>query len=115
MSDPTFKPVDYDFEFPATATEALKAPQEFVVETPETVVSKINLELQKIGLGTSKMTPHAVQIREGATPFIASLKTFTVEPTIERGKVLVDFAKQDFGNKFGTFVESLMISLFGSK
>jgi hypothetical protein len=115
MSYPTFKPVDYDFEFPGEPTTVLKSGQELVVETPETVVSKINLEIQKISLGTSKMTPHAVQIREGATPFLSCLKTFTIEPTVECGNILVDLAKQDFGNKFGTFVESLMVSLFGSK
>jgi hypothetical protein len=115
MSDPIFKPVDYDFEFPKAPAAALTEPPILVVPTPEEAVSRINAELQKISLGTSKMTPHAVQIREGATPFLSAVKTFAIEPTVERGKTLVSLAKQDFGTTFGNFVESLMISLFGSK
>ena len=110
-----FTPVNYDEQFP-TATQAATAPAVEEPMTAERVVETINAELQKIQLGTSKMTPHAVQVKEGSTPFLHMLKTFAIQPTVDTALSLVSVAKQDFGTTFGRFVESLVTPLFkGSK
>ena len=115
MSKDLFTPVNYDEQFP-TAAPAATAPVVEEPMTPERVVEAINAELQKIQLGTSKMTPHAVQVREGATPFLHMLKTFALMPTTDTAVALVSVARQDFGATFGRFVESLVTPLFkGSK
>lgn len=114
MSKDLFTPVNYDEQFPATPPEipatALEQPS-----TPAQVVEAINAEIQKIQLGTSKMTPHAVQVKEGSTPFLHALKTFSVDPTVDTAVALVSLAKQDFTITFGRFVESLVTPLFKGK
>ena len=114
MNKDLFTPVNYDEQFP-TAVPAAPAPVVEEPMTPERVVEAINAELQKIQLGTSKMTPHAVQVREGATPFLHMLKTFALQPTVDTALALVSVAKQDFGTTFGRFVEALVSSLFKEK
>lgn len=111
MSKDIFTPVNYDEAFPP----APQATASVVPETPKTaaeVVEAINAELQRIQLGTSKMTPHAVQVREGSTPFLHSLKTFSAEPTVDNAVALVSISKQDFSATFARYVESLVTPLF---
>ena len=114
MSKDLFTPVNYDEQFPTPAVAAPEAAPE-LPSTPAQVVDAINAELQKIQLGTSKMTPHAVQIKEGSTPFLHSLKTFSVDPTVDTAVALVSLAKQDFTITFGRYVESLVSPLFKGK
>jgi len=115
MSNDLFKPVDYDFEFPVVpvASTSAAAPEEEV--TIAQVIARINEELQKITVGTSTMTPHAVQVRQGSTPFISALKTFEVWPKALQATQLVEVARQDFGTTFGDFVEKLVTPIFKRK
>jgi hypothetical protein len=111
---PLFSAVDYDAAFPkVVATTPVQAA--VVERTSKQVIALINDELQKIALGTSKLTPHAVQVRQGSTPFISALKTFEVDPKVLQAVHLVAVARQDFGTPFGDFVESLVTSLFKGK
>ena len=115
MSKDLFTPVNYD-EFQKDLSPAAdKALIVELVETPARAVELINSELQKIQLGTSKMTPHAIQVKEGSTPFLHALRTFSVEPTVNTAVALVALAKQDFSATFGRFVESLVSPLFKGK
>ena len=114
MSKDLFTPVNYDEQFPqdAPGVPAVAAEQPL---TAAQVVDVINNELQRIQLGTSKMTPHAVQVKEGSTPFLHALKTFSVDPTVDTAVALVSLAKQDFTITFSRFVESLVSPLFKGK
>ena len=114
MSKDLFTPVNYEKEFEMFETPVITLAAEQPL-TAAQVVDAINNELQKIQLGTSKMTPHAVQVKEGSTPFLHSLKTFSVEPTVDTAVALVAVAKQDFTITFSRFVESLVSPLFKGK
>lgn len=114
MSKDLFTPVNYDEQFPTPAPAETESAREQPL-TPAQVVDAINSELQRIQLGTSKMTPHAVQVKEGSTPFLHALKTFSAEPSVDTAIVLVALAKQDFSAAFGRFVESLVSPLFKGK
>ena len=116
MSKDLFTPVNYD----AIGEAPVKAEQVSTVrvaQTPEEAVEIINAELTKIPLGTSKLVPHAVQIREGSTPFLVAVKTFLSDPSLEQALALVSLAHQDFGHTFGLFVKATVSPLFvkGSK
>lgn len=114
MKKNLFTPVDYsDAVSDSSAVAPAAVPEQ--PSTPAQVVDAINNELQKIQLGTSKMTPHAVQVKEGSTPFLHALKTFSVDPTVDTAVALVSLAKQDFTLTFGRFVESLVSPLFKEK
>lgn len=117
MSKDLFTPVNYDAMAEPEAPAAPKTDAPRAAQTPEEAVEIINAELTKIPLGTSKLVPHAIQIREGSTPFLMALKTFLSDPSLDQALALINMANQDFGYTFGLFVKATVSPLFtkGSK
>ena len=111
MSKDLFLPVEYDTAYPPAKAKdkAIVAP---VANTPEQAVAIIRKELNKISTGTSDLTPHAIQLKEGSTPFLASLNAFEANPTREQSVELVIMANQDLGFTFGRFVAITIHSIF---
>lgn len=112
---PLFNAVDYEAAFPVKPVPRAPTAAPAEVLTSAKVIDLINAELEKIAVGTSKMTPHAVQVRKGSTPFLSALNTFGVEPKLLQAISLIEIARQDFGQTFGDFVEKLVQPLFGRK
>jgi hypothetical protein len=112
---PLFNAVDYEAAFPVKPVPRAPTAAPAEVLTSAKAIALINAELEKIAVGTSKMTPHAVQVRKGSTPFLAALRTFEVVPELLQAVALIEVGRQDFGHTFGDFVEKLVRPLFGRK
>lgn len=101
MSKDFFTPVEYEETVPET--KPVKVPEEEPL-TLEQAIARINAELEKIQMGTSKLVPHAIQIRPGAVPFLKALETFQANPTLNQAIKLTNIAAQDFSAAFSRFV-----------
>lgn len=109
-----FTPVDYDNLYPAKPADAKVEVNEEPMTAPM-AVDVINLELNRIRFGTSKLTANAVNFKDDKSPFCTSLKRFAAEPSTQLGLDMSNMATQDFGKLFGDFVANLMVKVFEGK
>ena len=120
MSNEYYKPLDLDALFPKPVEEskkpgvdpaAVKAREEEI----GIAVRTINEELQRVRTGTSKYVNTAQQFVENKTPFCINLSRLTPSSTPMDALAVVALARQDFGEKFATFVLDCFKPLYGDK
>lgn len=74
--------------------------------TPNDFVKRMLEELKAISLGQSKHTNGAILFDPKKLPFCAVLDRFVASPTTDLLKEVVKIADQDFGLRFGKFVDA---------
>lgn len=105
-----FKPVNFDnFTVDPISTKTVENNAQEL--TAEGAVAIISAELQNIQAGTSKLLPHAVQFKEGSTPFLPALKIYSSDPSLKNASALVTLASQDFGHAFSKFVADTVLPI----
>lgn len=115
-----FTPVDFDTIFPVTP-EVAPAPGldpavvQAKAEAVHAVIKQITNELTKIRSGQSALVPTATQFVENKTPFCIALNHLPEDRskmTPVMGLALTALARQDFGERFATFVLELFKPVF---
>lgn len=120
MSKDYFTPLDLDASFPKEA-EPVQVPSGDPAKEhakAEAIVyarQLINEELMRVRTGTSRHVPTAQQFTENTTPFCIALGQLPPKATAIEALQVVALAKQDFGEKFATFVLEVFKPIFGDK
>ena len=120
MTKQYFTPIDFDKEFPI-APVPVKVPsrdpneEKIKEESIGLARQKINEELQRVRTGSSKLVSTAQHFNEGKTPFCIALAQLPAQATTVEALKLIAIARQDFGEKFATFVLDVFKPIFGDK
>ena len=122
MGKEYFNKVDFDAAFPKAPVEPAIELELTTVPSPEeplTVEERLEVARQTIAdtltsirLGTSKLTPYAINFKEENTPFCLNLRGITKDITASQILMLIEAAKMDFGYQFSEFVKAQLRYVF---